>query len=84
VTSVPKDDRSILTVEETARVIEAFLKGHGPATEEEMRPVVDWATECKLGAAMLQLVMRGEVVLDHGERGVVLILADHAKKRAAS
>lgn len=72
------DDGSILTQSETERVIEAFLKGHGPATVAEMKHAVDWATEAKLDAEMLRMVLGGEVWLDHGERGIVFVLPTRA------
>jgi hypothetical protein len=69
----------ILNEEEAGRVIEASLHGHGPASTEEMRPVIDWATRAKVDAELFRLVQRGDVWLSHGPHGVIFVLADHLK-----
>ena len=68
-----------LTGDETAAVLEAFLHGHGAATVEQMRPVVDWATRAKIDGEMLRMVIRGDLWLSHDERGVVFVLPEHSK-----
>lgn len=62
---------SILNSDEMAAVMLATINGMGEATDTHLRRAVEWATQQRLGAAMLELVLKGEVVLLIGDDGEV-------------
>lgn len=72
---------SALRDDEAGRLIESFLGSHGPGTEEEMVRVLTWASEVRLGQALLQQVLEGVLLVDLNEFGrVVFRLAAGAEE----
>lgn len=63
-----------LTPEEMERLLRGFLQGKTEVTEDECLAVVKWAMEMRIGMAVLELVMEGELVpmVDAGEVKVAI------------
>jgi len=64
----------VLTDDEQERLLRALLRRHGTATEAECLRVLHWATEARVGAVLLELVLVGRIGLSvRGDEVVVSV-----------
>lgn len=47
---------------ELETLIEVFIEGNGPSTEEQLATFVSWATRVRINAAMLDLVIQRRIL----------------------
>ena len=57
------EELELLSDDEVKELILALVKGQGAASDEDMKAVVDWAQDIRIGASLLECVLSGLLVV---------------------